>query len=238
MLNQISKYGLQVSILSAGLLLTLGVGAAQAAAKLPIVTSKLIADCDATRKSSTTSSFSLAINGKDVGQIPVNVCFIKKGKVLATTSAGAYVTFPPQGLRGFLPYAQYRNLYFVDFKTRTIKQLETVKSATDIVIDDKMTMAVFMSDTSDGVKLIVRKLATESETIFNLPVSLDAARLGDFKLAPKLDRIAVAVAYGPEKERGEVYILDIAKDKYTLYKKTKKAAHIESWTSRTGLKIK
>ncbi|MBI3626453.1 hypothetical protein HY224_00190 [Candidatus Uhrbacteria bacterium] len=238
MKNKIFKYAAVLSLLGVGLSFNL----VNAAAKYPTVTSKLEADCDATRKSSTTSKFSLLVAGKKISTVTANVCFVKKGKVLGITAKEAYITFPPTGFKGWLPYNQYRNLFKLTFKDKQVTRVDGIKSTTDIYFNDANTKAVYQIQTLAGEdKLVVRDLATDQEQLFDLPVvgaASATAKFGDFTFSPKLDQVAVAVGYGPAKEHGEVYTLNIAKNKYTLLKKTKKAAHIISWSTKSGLRVK
>mgnify|MGYP001596396729 FL=1 len=95
-------------------------------------------------------------------------------------------------------------------------------------INDNATLVVYKSDTEQ--QIAVRNLQTTEEKLYKSPENAKDAQIGSFKFSPDSTKVAFAAGYGPENERGEVYILDLNTGESSLYKTTEAPPHITGWT--------
>ncbi len=161
-------------------------------------------------------------NNKNVNS-SVRGCFHKNPDVLKTTGKYVYFAFKPEEVGGYMLYGQYASFYRVNLENSKIENmfsnLEESFLITDIDISSDASLAVYRIVSEENNEFIVKNLATMKDSKYQLPVSGSDMQFGDFKFSPDSSKLAIAIGYGSDRERGRgaIYILDLSSKKFSSY---------------------
>jgi len=180
---------------------------------MPEMSYKLIKSvCEPNNQSSTIS---LLADGKEVTVLKSAMCEITKVIFRTGNSELVYFSVEPGGLGGYYIYSPAFNLYKLDLKNKTVSQLSN--SIANLDFDANLTKAVIV--TTGNAKVLVKDLATNTDETFGTVSIAEQGQIGNVKFSPDLTKVAIALGYGPDNEYGEIYVLDLATKKFSLYKK-------------------
>lgn len=175
--------------------------------------------------------FKVLNNRVPVGSVSVPNCDISTiGEVLAIKNNRVYFTIKLGGLGGYILYGSYNNLYELNLADNSISRLHDWDYLTDIDVSLDTNFLVYsFSSSSDSKKIVVRNLSNGIETPYVFSQISRDAQIGSFKFSPNNEKLAIAVGYGPDNERGEIYILTLKNSTFDLYQKTKTPPRIKEW---------
>ncbi len=173
----------------------------------------------------------------------VKGCFHGNPDVLKTTKNYVYFAFKPEGVGGYTLYGKYSGFYRINLEDSEIESMfsnsEEALLITDIDISGDAKSAVYKINAEDNNEFIVKNLETLKDSKFKLPVSGSDMQFGNFKFSLDSSKVAIAIGYGPDKERGAVYILTLSDKKFTSYQTFDSSIpHIDSWKDAETLNLK
>lgn len=166
-------------------------------------------------------------------------CATTEAKVVKANDMHAYFTIIPTGIGGYIPYGEHFSMYY----------LSTTSTKPDALFENTVVDADFSSDLGKAVynnkwSIVVFDAATKSKKSYPAPLTVaqaqqQSAHLGSFKFSPDAMKIAYAVGYGPENERGAVYVLDLTTGVSTKYKDiTGRIPYVDGWIDNTTPNIR
>jgi hypothetical protein len=168
------------------------------------------------------ATIALYAAGKQVTVYKSTICDINKVVFRTGNSEAAYFSIEPSGLGGYYSYSPAFDLYRLDLTTKTVEKINTGDYWIGGVDFDKdLTKVIYAPYENAKQGVVIQNLATGAKESFQpVPVTgKERAQIGNVKFSPNMAKAAIAVAYGPDAEYGEIYILDLATNSYTLYKK-------------------
>lgn len=171
----------------------------------------------------------------------ISGCYQENPDVLLTTDKYIYLAFKPVGIGGYILYGKYSGFYRTDLSNNETERIfdnsNDALVVTDIDISPDMKFAVYKLGEENS--FIIKNLETGKVSQYELPVSGSDMQFGNFKFSPDSSKVAIAIGYGPEKERGAVYVFEIATKKFSSYQKfDSKIPYIDSWKDNKDLNLK
>ncbi|HNV97118.1 MAG TPA: hypothetical protein PKL13_02250 [bacterium] len=173
----------------------------------------------------------------------IDGCFHENPDVLKTTNKYIYFAIKPEGVGGYILYGKYVGFYRINLSDSEIENIfgndEESSLITDIDISSDSSLAVYKLISDDSNEFVVKNLETMKDSKFQLPVSGSDMQFGNFKFSPDSSKIAIAIGYGPDKERGSVYTLNLSDKKFSSYQTfDSKIPYIDSWKDAETLNLK
>lgn len=141
----------------------------------------------------------------------------------------------PSGLGGYMIYPSYHNIHILDVTTQKITQI--LKGVIGIpAIDSKRKNIAFvkydgdpaLSDNDPKFRLTILNLTNDKQNSFGFTLE-HTAQIGHLIFSPDGNKVAIEVGYGPEGERGEIYIFDIPSQKMARQVTENKHLKIDRW---------
>lgn len=174
-----------------------------------------------------------------VNSLNIPNCSSTETEILLTTNNAVYFSILPTEVGGYILFGKYVNLYRLNFIDNVGNTLLEQNYLTDIDIASDESQIVFLTGDSSGAKdIMVKELPSGEAKLYGLPTQVDNAQFGDFKFSPNLDKVAIAVGYGPVDEKWEIYILNLVDGSYSLYDESTDQLNIEGWVNNDELIIK
>lgn len=173
----------------------------------------------------------------------VSGCFHTAPDVLKTTTKYIYIGIKPEGVGGYILYGKYVGLFRINLESSKSESIfennEEALIMTDIDISSDNKLVVYKTKSDDNDEFIVKNLETLKDIEYKLPVSGADMQFGNFKFSSDSSKIAIAIGYGPEKEHGAVYTLNLSDKKFTSYQTfDSKIPYIDSWKDTETLNLK
>jgi len=177
------------------------------------------------------SEIKLLINGKQVASVQSSVCPSGGAEIIKKDIDKIYFSIQPDGIGGYILFPTYANLYSFNLNSNEVEEIADLKGS-DVGFSGNEDFIVYHTfETSDSEKghIEVENIKTKEIRTYDIPSIQGNYQIGNFKFSPDENKIAFVVNYGPEKEHGEIYILDLQKKSYTLYAKANYLMKIDSW---------
>ncbi|MDD4289662.1 MAG: hypothetical protein PHH83_00090 [Patescibacteria group bacterium] len=173
----------------------------------------------------------------------VNGCFHTLPDVLKTTSKYIYIGIKPEGVGGYILYGKYVALFRVNLENSKSESIfgsnGDALAVTDIDFSSDNKLIVYKVKSDNNDEFVVKNLETLKDTKYKLPVSGSDMQFGNFKFSPDASKIAIAIGYGPDKEHGSVYTINLSDKKFTSYQTfDAKIPYIDSWKDEETLNLK
>lgn len=172
------------------------------------------------------AKFEILKNNSKIASVVVLNCEATEGEILAIKNDSAYFSILPGGLGGYILYGKYTNLYKLNLFDNSVVKIKD-SLFTDIDVSSDLSMIVYSNRSPS--KIIIRNLNDDEEKSYTFSEIPDDAQFGDFRFSPNQDKVAIAVGYGPNDERGEIYILDLTSGAFDLYEETNSPPAIKGW---------
>ncbi len=198
--------------------------------EMPIVS--LVKESSSCEQNNSYAKFKILINNSQAASVTVAGCESSRGEVLAIKNDSAYFSILPEGLGGYILYGKYANLYrlsFADNSVATIIGITGQVLLTDIEVSRDLSLIAYSRGNPNSI--IVKNLNNSRENTYVFSEISNDAQFGGFKFSPNQDKLAIAVGHGPDRERGEIYILNLQSGLFSLYRQTSLAPIIKGWVS-------
>ncbi len=144
-----------------------------------------------------------------------------------------FIAFYPSGVGGYIPYAGPHFLYRIDHCTGEVIKVAPVFDDENGMVTDVSedgTLAAFVSQgTAPMLGIRPSDMVTDMINVPTWTVSGDYTFIGDATISPDNQRIAFAVANGPENEGSEVMLVDTKTGVFTSVAKSGAILHVFGW---------
>lgn len=161
-------------------------------------------------------------------------CPIDDVHFFATIDDTVLFSILPGGLGGYMIYPSYHNIYILNVSSQKITQI--TKGVVGIpAVDSKRKNIAFVKWNDDQ---------TQSLEIINIPSNVskharfsleNMGQVGRLLFSPNGTKIAIEVGYGPEDERGEIYIYDTITEKLTRQVTENRHLKIDGWKNENEI---
>lgn len=168
---------------------------------------------------STKTDISILENGKKIA----NLSYPQPAgslKFLGGDENLIYFTVIPDGLGGYYIYDCWFNLYKLNLKTKAVTMIlnnENMahRSCGSIALSNDLKLLAYQSDLDT---VTIKNLLTNVLKNYTCKEA-SQGKIGNIKFSPDNSKLAFPVGYGPDKEYGEVYVMNLSDGDYSLYTK-------------------
>lgn len=186
---------------------------------------------------SNTADLPIKYKEEVIAKIKNQDCFFEKVDFFAIIDRTVLFTIEPSGLGGYYIYPRHFNLYSLNVDTKEVKGLASKTLGVTGVNSEQKKIAYISFDGNKTYTLTVDTIGTTEKKVFSakLPSEINPtnAQVGHLSLSPQATHLAVEVGYGPDKERGEIYLIDIANQAIELAASENYHLKITGWKDET-----